>query len=281
MNGGERVVALVRDDGLRIVVLGDLERFANGGDALEVFGGKAKRLGRHLLAFEELDGVPAGLAGLDAASENVGDLAEGVFHLIGKAELGRRGARLCGSLLGGIQELVYAASLEGRNLDDGAAEVPAELGDVDGVPVLLDEVHHVEGDCHRHAQVDDLGGEVEVALEVGGVHDVDDDVGMPAHQVVAGDDLFGRIGRQGIDARQVGDANVFSALAGALLLLNGHTGPVANVLAGSGEIVEQCRLAAVRVAGKSNVECHASLFLSFLGAFPRFVQCGWANNKLT
>ena len=48
---------------------------------------------------------------------------------------------------------------------------------VDVVAVLLHLVHKVERYDHRPLQLQKLGGQVEVALNVGGVDDVDDGVG--------------------------------------------------------------------------------------------------------
>ena len=75
---------------------------------------------------------------------------------------------------------------------------------------------------------------------------------MLVDQIVPGDDLFQRIGRKGVDAGQVGHADVLLAADLSFLLFHGDAGPVADVLLGAGQRVEQGRFAAVRVARKSN-----------------------------
>ena len=47
-------------------------------------------------------------------------------------------------------------------------------------PFLRDDVHHVDGHDHRDAQLGQLCGEVEVALQVGAVDDVQNRVGTLA-----------------------------------------------------------------------------------------------------
>ena len=57
-------------------------------------------------------------------------------------------------------------------------------------PVLPDLVHHVERDDDRHADLHELQRQVEVALDVGGVHDVDDTIRLFLDEKIPGDDLL-------------------------------------------------------------------------------------------
>ena len=129
-----------------------------------------------------------------------------------------------------------------------AAQGLAQLFQVDLVPVFAHQVDHVHRHHHGDAQLDELGGEVQVALDVGAVHDVQDGVGLLVHQIAPGHHLLQRVGGEGIDAGQVLDDHVLVALQPALLLFHGDAGPVAHVLVGAGQVVEQRGLAAVRVA---------------------------------
>ena len=206
--------------------------------------------------------------------------AQRFFHLGGEAQV-RRGRRaLLRRVDGGFQQLVHAAALERRRLHHGAAQPGRQLGHIDLVAVLLHQVHHVQRHHHRQAQVEDLRRKVEVALEVCGVHEVDDRVGtagaLPARscriaqQVVARHDLLGRVRRERVDARQVRDGDVQSVRVGALLLLDGNARPVAHVLRGPGQVVEHRRLAAVRIAGKRYANSHVLPFpLRAARRFPR------------
>ena len=118
--------------------------------------------------------------------------------------------------------------------------------------VLLGDVEHVHDDDHRNAHFDELSREVEVALEVRGVDDVDDGFGFTREDVVARDAfVFARRSRRGdgVDARKVDELDlgilVFE-LAG--LLIDRHAGPVAHALVGTRQCVEECGLAAIRIA---------------------------------
>ena len=127
----------------------------------------------------------------------------------------------------------------------------------------LGHVDHVQGDDDRHAEFQGLRRQVQVAVEVGGIHDGDDDVrpGLPllaAEDDVDGDHLVGAARRQAVGAGQVDQVE---RLAGAghlaFLRLDGDAGIVADVLAQAGEGVEQSGLAGVGIAdqgGRRSVE---------------------------
>ena len=180
---------------------------------------------------------------LHAAGEHVGQLP-------GLVALGQ-GHRLLGGL-------PAALSLQGAHLHHPAAQGGAQLVQVDLVPVLAHQVYHVHRHHHRDAQLNELGGEVQVALDVGAVHNVEDGVRLLLNQIVPGHHLLQGVGGQGIDARQVLDHHVLAALQPALLLFHRHAGPVAHVLAGAGQGVEQRGLAAVRIARQRDVKLHGS-----------------------
>ena len=127
--------------------------------------------------------------------------------------------------------------------------------EVDPQPAPFRDVHHVDGDRHGDAHVGELAGEEEVALEVGGVDDVHDEVGFAREQEVDGGALVLGVGEERVGAGQVDHADVAAAqLEVALLLLDGDAGPVAHALARAGEGVEQRRLPAVGVAGDRDGE---------------------------
>src|SRR5574344_1898011 len=77
-----------------------------------------------------------------------------------------------------LDKVVDTVSLESGDGDNGASETAGELPDVDLIPVLLDGIHHVEGDYRGDPGVQDLEGEEKVPLQVGGIHDVDDGIGV-------------------------------------------------------------------------------------------------------
>ena len=147
-----------------------------------------------------------------------------------------------------VHQLRHALALGGGNGHHRNAQRTAHFLHVHGAAVGADLVHHVQGQHHRHPQLQQLQRQIEVALDVGGVHDVDDAVGLLLKDVVPGDDLLLGIGPQGIDARQIhhGAALFSPDLAG--LLVHGDAGEIAHMLVGAGEGVEKRGLAAILVA---------------------------------
>ncbi len=69
-------------------------------------------------------------------------------------------------------------------------------------------VVHVEGADHFEVHVDELSGEVEVALYVAGVDDVDDDVGCVVDDLPSDVHFFGAVGCEGVSAGEVDDIEV-------------------------------------------------------------------------
>ena len=130
----------------------------------------------------------------------------------------------------------------------GDAQLCLQLVHADGAAVGLHLVHHVERQHHGDAQFHDLHGQVQVALDVRAVDDVDDAVGLFVQQEVARDDLLVGIRRQRVDARQVGDGCLGVRADGAVLAVHRDAGEVADVLVCARELVEQRGFAAVLVA---------------------------------
>ena len=83
---------------------------------------------------------------------------------------------------------------------------------------------------------------------------------------IPSDQLLPRIGRERIDARQVGDRRLRVTPDHAVLAVHRDTGEIAYMLVGAGQLVEQGRFAAVLVARQSKGQR-----LAFGDSVPRFV----------
>ena len=140
----------------------------------------------------------------------------------------------------------------GGGLHHRAAQGGRELGGIDLVAVFLHHIHHVEGDHDRKPQLQKLCSEVQVPLDVGGVHQVQDDIGTFMQQIVPGHDLFQGVGGQGVDTGKIHDGDILVPLQTAFLFFHCNAGPVSDKLIGPGEGVEHGGLATVRVARKGN-----------------------------
>ena len=215
-----------------------LQRFLNAGVAFHQLGGSkphrdARRLG--VILNEVQDAV-------DAAVHRAA-------VVILAAEIHASGAFLILCHMDGVvYQLVHALVLGGGDGDDRDAQHGFHLVDAHRAAVAAHFVHHVQRQHHGDIQLHQLHGQVEVALDVGGVHDVDDAGGLFADDELSGNDLLAGIGGHGVDARQVGDLSLRVPLDGTALAVHRHARKVADVLVGTGELVEQGSLAAVLVA---------------------------------
>ena len=266
----DHAVALAGDDGLGIVVAVLL---ALGDELLHALGmvlREADEFARGPIALKELDGVVAALLGRDACGKQVLDMGENVLDsrvefMLGHMTLGGR------RLLDLCEQLVDALVLKSRDHDDRAAQTIGELLNVNLVAGLLNKVGHVEGGHDGQARLDDLESQVQVTLEIGGVDNLNDDIGLAAHEVVARALLLGAVRRQRVDAGEVRNGHALVAQELGFLFLNRDARPVANITVGTGNQVEQRGLAAVGVTRKSNMDLrirHAILLPIALGLLP-------------
>ena len=153
-----------------------------------------------------------------------------------------------------VYQLIHALILGGRDGNDRDAKHGFHLVDAHRAAVAAHLVHHVQCQHHGDVQLHELHGQVEVALDVGGIHDVDDAGGLFADDELAGDDLLAGIRGHGVDARQVGDLSLRVALDSTALAVHRHAWEIAHMLVGTGELVEQGGLTAVLVASQRKGE---------------------------
>ena len=161
-----------------------------------------------------------------------------------------------------VHKLLDPLAFQGGDLHHRDGELVFERLRAHLVARLFHRVHHVERHHHGHLDLHELRGEIKIALKVGRVHDVDDEVRLFVQDVVARDDLFGSVRREGVDAGKVEDLDGFGALfVDALLLVHRDARPVAHVCRGARKSVEERRFAAVRVARKCEFD-HSSTSVS-------------------
>ena len=119
---------------------------------------------------------------------------------------------------------------------------------MDFVTALANDVHHVNGNDDRYAHLKKLRSEVQIALKVAAVNDVQDGIGFFLNKEISRDNFFQGIGGQGVNTWKVGNLNRLVGLELTSLFLNGNAWPVANILVGAGQRVEQGGFTTVRVA---------------------------------
>ena len=109
-------------------------------------------------------------------------------------------------------------------------------------------IHHVEREHHRDAELHELHREIEIALEIRRVDDVDDAVGMRMQQEITRDDLLIRVRRERVDARQIRHARLGMQAHLPILAVDRHAGEIPHMLVRACELIEERRLAAVLIA---------------------------------
>ena len=141
-------------------------------------------------------------------------------------------------------------------------------------------VVHVERHDHLGIDVDQFGGKIEITFEIRGHYGVDDHVGRVVHQMAAHVQLFGRIGREGVGAGQIGDDEpVSSVTIFAALGVDGHPAVIAHMFVAARNGVEQRGLAAIGIADQRDVDRAAArgdrlLEIRIVGCRERFPRHG-------
>ena len=256
-------VALVGDDALGVIVHLSLAVLDVLVDVIQQGLVEVQFCLDLVVALEQLDGIPAQEVVIDLALDGLLDVGNGMLHAAGKDMRQLDSLASLGSGSSHLSSFLAALVLQSADLNGLAAQLFAQLLQVDLIAVLTDQVDHVDSHDHGDAQLDQLGGQVQVALDVGTIDDVQDGIRLLADQIAAGDDLFQSVRRQGVDTGQVLDDDILRAFQLTLFLLNGNAGPVADVLVRAGQCIEQGRFTAVRVAGQCNFNTHCVSFPLF------------------
>ena len=227
-----------------------------------------------LVALEHLNGIPAQVLCVYHSGNRLFNMGNGVLYAACKhMRVFAHAFRPC--RLDGLFRHGHAAlALQSAHFHHGAAKFGAQLRKVYSISVLAHKVNHIHRHHNRQAQLDKLRGEVKVSLDIGAVHNVDDGIRLLVHQIAAGHHFFQRVRAERVDAGQVLNDNVLMAFQPALFLFHGDARPVANILAGARQVVEQCRLAAVGVACKRNGNAHVFTPPNSFGSFPGFALQG-------
>ena len=91
----------------------------------------------------------------------------------------------------GLAQLIESLAAAGDDGHHRHAHQSAQFLVVDAQAVLLGDIDHVQGNDHGHAQFQRLRGQVEVAVEVGGIDDRHDHIGPGFPLLLPQDDIHG------------------------------------------------------------------------------------------
>ena len=120
----------------------------------------------------------------------------------------RKGQGIVGKAGDRRSQIVNALALAGRHGHNRAAQPPGQLFHVNVKPAQGGHIHHVEGHQHLCLHFQKLRSQVQVALDVGGVHDVDDEGSFAGQHEIARHLFVQGRGGQRIDARRVHQLHV-------------------------------------------------------------------------
>ena len=107
------------------------------------------------VALKNLDRIPALLFLRQAMYGDFFNVGKCMFHRTGEAML-RDGLRPFGGCDGCLCGILDSLALQGGDLYHFAAELTAELPDIDVVTLPADQIHHVQSDNHRNPDLHQL-----------------------------------------------------------------------------------------------------------------------------
>ena len=91
-------------------------------------------------------------------------------------------------------------------------------------------VHHIQRQHHRNIQLQQLHGQIQVTLNIGGVHNIDDTGRFLIDNKLPCNDLLVGIGRHGIDAGQIRELRIGVFPDSTALAVHCHAREVAHML---------------------------------------------------
>ena len=227
-----------------------------------------------LLALNELGGAePAG------DPRPLGVVFNDVAHRMDAPVNGAVGAEVlhlgldaaAGGIQQGVHQLGDTLVLGGADGNHRNTQGLRHLLDIHAAAVAPQLVHHVQGDDHGHLQAHELQGQVQVPFNIGGIHNVEDGIGLGFQDKVPGDNFFLGIGTDGVNAGQV-HYLVVGALDGTGFLIHSDTGEIAHMLVGAGEGIEKCGLSTVLIACQRKNHTVSSRRVIFRASSRRMVS---------
>ena len=135
------------------------------------------------------------------------------------------------------------------------AEQLAEFYIIQRISARFQLIVHIERNNHTYIHVNQLGSEIQVTLQIGRVHYIDNDVRSFVDNVVADINFFGRISRKRISARQVHDAEVIALKVEITFFgIYGDTAVISHVLMRARGYIEKRCFTAVGISYQSHID---------------------------
>jgi hypothetical protein len=118
-------------------------------------------------------------------------------------------------------------------------------------------VDHVQGHAGGNAQFEKLDGQVKVALQIGGIDDVDGHPGAFIDQEIPGHHLFNAVRGKRIGPGKIHDVHIVAVVpVAALFAVHRDAGIVAHVLARTGKGIKKGGLPGIGITTQCNTIIH-------------------------
>ncbi|MPM58275.1 hypothetical protein SDC9_105106 [bioreactor metagenome] len=203
------------------------------------------------VAFDQLRGGKSDgdAGGLGMVFDLMGHRVDAAVDGAGRTKILDGGKRpALSSLHRGLYKLPNALVLHGGDGHHRDAQRLGHARNVDGSAVFPHLVHHVQRQHHGNLRLHQLQSQIQIPLNVGRVHDVDDAVRPLVEDEVPCDNFLRCVGPDGVNARQIHHRAVLFPSDDAGFSVHRHTGKVAHVLIGAGELVKKRGLSTVLVS---------------------------------
>ena len=122
-----------------------------------------------------------------------------MFNRSGKRVHRYRFTILCG-VHGNTGGLLNPISPQCGNFHNRTSQFPGKFLRVNGIAILAYHVHHVNGNDNGDSQFRQLGGQIQIALQIGSVNDVQNAVGTFINQVIPRHDFLKGVRRKRVNA---------------------------------------------------------------------------------
>jgi len=119
-------------------------------------------------------------------------------------------------------------------------------------------VSHIQRDHDRNSKLYQLSCEVEIALYIGCINYVNNDIWLIDNDGISGNYLFNGISGKRVRPRQIQELDTVAIkLIGSLPFFDGYSRIIADMLICTGQVVENSGFSGIGIAG----ECNNEIFL--------------------
>ena len=169
------------------------------------------------------------------------------------------------NLYDSVEQFRDTCAVAAHGRADRHTEKISELFYVQFVALVLELIVHVQGHHDPEVHVNDLGGKVQVSLDIGRVHDIDDNIRDIVNQVLADVQFLRAVSRKRVGSRQVHQHELVSLVFEAAFLgVHRHSAVVSDMLVRTRGNVEEGSLSAVRISYQCYTDHMLPLFRELL-----------------